>query len=254
MFIYNDKEYEFVWMGLFTTEERWIHPEKNEKTNEIIYVVKGEVHIEEDNREYSLKKGELVILRPGITHRGTVESQGETSFYWLHFHSSRSDFPNYVRSFGESYLFRELLHYRNQSVYNENLVNSIFLHLLYAIEQAYDNDGKSSFADEVCEWARINADARLTVKKVAEHFGYNEEYISRVVAKARGMSLVKVIDRYKISRINELLCNTHYYIKEIARIMCFSDSGALINFYKYHQGISPSKFRELHSVTHMNKK
>ena len=257
MFTYNEKAFEFVWMGLFTTDEIWIHPERREETYEIMYVVKGTVHIEEESEHHSLGKGELIILRPGVFHRGFLESEGETSFYWLHFRAENGlaeNFPMKLASFGEGHLFKELLHFRNMPSYSEDLVNAVFLHLLFAVENEGRSGSGNALAEEICEWVRINADARLTVSGVAKHFGYNSEYVSRVAAKNCGMPLKKLIDRFKIERINYLLCNTHCYVKEISDIMKFSDPSALINFYKYHRKISPSEFRRLYTEMHMNKK
>ncbi len=259
MFDYNGKSFEFDWMGLFTTAEKWIHPDKCESTYEIIYVVKGEIHLYEGENKYDLSKGELVILRPGTLHGGSDFSTGETSFYWLHFRTDlcEKELPKKIKSFAQPHLFKELLHLRNTPYYNPDLVNASFLHLFYSIMQASEeqdeNSNDRSLAADVCEWVRINADARLTVEKTAEHFGYNSEYISRLIRKKRGITLKKLIDRTLILRINDLLCNSHYYIKEISDILKFSEPSALVNFYKYHQKMTPAAYRNRFSMTHMNK-
>ena len=38
-------------MGLFSTDEKWIHPKRVIKSYEIIYVVEGRIYIDEDDKE-----------------------------------------------------------------------------------------------------------------------------------------------------------------------------------------------------------
>ena len=60
----------YDYMGLFTTDDNWIHPTSTESTYEIIYVTNGNVYIKEDDICYDLAKGDLIILKPGISHYG----------------------------------------------------------------------------------------------------------------------------------------------------------------------------------------
>ena len=75
---------EFQKIGLFCSEEDWIHPKASVPTYEIIYVVEGQVHIEEQGKRYSLQPGDLILLRPFFLHQGFQKSETPTKFYWLH--------------------------------------------------------------------------------------------------------------------------------------------------------------------------
>ena len=72
-------------MGLFDSDVDWIHPTVTIDSFELIYVVAGEIFLREDDTNYHLKKGELLLLDAGKEHGGTQLSHGRTSFYWLHF-------------------------------------------------------------------------------------------------------------------------------------------------------------------------
>lgn len=69
----------FDGMGLFEYDGKWIHPEKIEKTYEIIYVVNGEVNICEGDKFITAKRKNLIILSPGVPHKGFKESISNTS-------------------------------------------------------------------------------------------------------------------------------------------------------------------------------
>lgn len=243
----------FNGMGLFTTTKEWIHPEKVEKTSEIIYVTSGKVFLFEEDKSYALNKGDLLILKPETVHRGYKKSFGKTSFYWLHL---LGDIPEnmygIIKNFSGAGLFRELIDYANMPVKNENALRIVTEHILLNIENEYEREGKKRLAKEIYEWVRINVNSGLTVEKTADYFGYNSEHISRIIRNEYGIGLKRLIDRFLLDKIKDFLCNTTYSVKEIAAITEFSESSAFINFFKYHEKISPSEYRNKHTEIHMN--
>ena len=115
MYILQNDQILFDYAGLFHSQSEWIHPERVEKTYEIIYVTEGEVFIEEAGREYHLSRGNLLLLSPGLSQRGTRITAG-VGFYWVHFHLKGAALPftaRHFQGFENAYLFRELLHYNN---------------------------------------------------------------------------------------------------------------------------------------------
>lgn len=247
-------EIEFVHMGLFTTQEVWTHPKVCESTCEIICVTEGEVHIAEGDNEYSLFPGDLLVLSKGREHGGFKESTGKTSFYWVHFtiHGMNPD-TNVINNFTHISLFKELLHNSSTPLSEQYTKDCVLVHILSEIASAKNKDSSNTLAGSVFEWARINAKNGLTVEKVAEHFGYNCEHISRLIKKQYGMSLKSIIDDFLIKQAKNYLCNTTYSVKEISDILGFSSANTFIHFFKYHEKKSPTNYRNTYSNTHMNK-
>lgn len=255
MIKYNDCEIEFSAIGLFTTNKEWLHPVKCEKTYEIIYVTEGEVFLYEDDKKIDLKKGELVVLQPFKTHGGYKTSTGKTAFYWLHFTMNRDVKSTFtLNSFSDSYLFKKLLHYNNIPTASNFIKDSIACHILGEIKMSDKILNQDSLASNIIEWTRINSSGKLSVKKCAEHFGYNSDYISFLIKKEYKKSLKSIINDYIIKKANEYLLNTSYSIKEISNILEFESPNNFVNYYKYHENISPSKFRNHYYSTHMNNK
>ncbi len=247
----------FDYAGLFQSDREWIHPERIGKNYEIIYMVHGEMYICEDEQEYHLERGQALLLSPGRPHRGT-RTTTQLSFYWVHF-SMNGPIP-FSRRFFDSLenpsLFKELLHVNNLPSVPEYLVNSVLVHLLSALchasgehEPRYD-----VMAEKIYEWVRINATAKLTVKAIAEHFGYSEDHTSRICKKNYGIGAKSLINRFLLSRAKELLSNTNKYVKEIASALEFVDDKAFIGYFKYHENCSPTEFRNRFSRLHMNSK
>ena len=250
------QNYQFGYAGLFRTEEKWTHPERTEKTYEIICVTKGEVWIEEGGREYHASRGQVLLLSPNIPHKGTRYTT-DVGFYWVHFSVSDGSLPfdqRFFERFESLYLFKELLHCNNLSSVPEYLVNSVLLHILSELCHLSE-DGNAHYdsnAEKIYEWIRIQADARLTVANVAEHFGYTADHVSRICKKNYGVGACELINRFLIARAKELLCNTGRYVKEIAWELGFSDDKSFIGFFQYHESCSPTEFRNRFSKLHMN--
>lgn len=52
---------------------------------DLIYVVQGVLHMEENGQKYSLAPGQFLILPPNRPHRGNQPCTEDTLFYWIHF-------------------------------------------------------------------------------------------------------------------------------------------------------------------------
>ena len=250
----NDTQIEFTYMGLFTTDEDWIHPQSCESTYEIIYVTNGDVFLAENDTFYDLKKGDIIVLRPGEIHRGYKKSFGKTSFYWIHFKMNKMTKTTVKTDFSNVSVIKELMHYSHNPNSEQYVKDSLLMHLLSVLSVDIKQDKSSSLAADIFEWTRINAASGLSVQTVADHFGYNCEYVSKLIKREYGITLKKLIDRYIIEKAKNYLNNTSYSIKEISNILGFSSPNTFINFFKYHEEISPSKYKNSYSYTHMNKK
>ncbi len=241
-------------MGLFDTDKIWSHPARLENTYEIIYVTSGIVYLYEDNEKYVLEKGDIILLRPNRVHGGYKNSLPRTSFYWLHFYGDIPDeFCGYQNNFIDSGLFRKIMHYDNMPLRDEDALRILTEHILFNIKEAHILNNNNKLSMEVYEWVRINISSGLTCQSVSQHFGYNFEHLSRVIKKEYGVTLKALIDKFLCDKIEDLLLNTNLSIKEISAELHFrGDTTTLINFFKYHRKISPSKYRHRYTAIHMN--
>lgn len=261
MFTYPEADYAFG--GLFYTEEKWIHPTRNIDSYEIIYVVEGTVHLQEEGQAFTLQKGDVYLLRPHVTHGGWQESSGKTSFYWVHFRtedvSALQIRPGLVRS-TDSYRFavllRQILHIANTPAYPSYTLQASLLQLLGELSAAQMAAGRSQapLLFEISEYVRINAQKRVTVQSVADKFGYNPDYVSALFRQNFHISLKQYISNRQVAAAKELLVTTNQPIKWVAEQMGWADENEFIHFFKYHAGIAPNRFRNLYARTHMNNK
>ena len=100
-------------IGRFSLTEEWRHPRRIIKSHELIVVLEGILYINEGGVFYELKKGDALLLEPGLLHYGTRSVSEPVSFFWLHF---RTDLPMpFKTAVGQelhdlNYILRKLLH------------------------------------------------------------------------------------------------------------------------------------------------
>lgn len=245
----------FAYAGLFTSQGTWTHPDRTEKTFEILYVTSGTVRIREEQTLYTAPKGSLLVLEAGKRHFGVGKECG-VGFYWLHFSTHNMVLPfetRFLESFSDPHLFKELLHYVFLPSPPKALVNALLVRILAQIAYAESRPEKADkAAEEIYEWLRINASAALSATAAAKHFGFCADHLSRLLKRQYGVGTKGVIDRFVLSRAKELLSNTGLYVKEIAYELKFESDKAFIGFFKYHEGLYPTEWRDRFYKIHMN--
>ena len=203
--------------GHFTSREPWTHPERTIRTVECMVITQGEVWIREDGELYELHEGDVLFLEPERRHGGDRVSVGKVSFYWIHmtpFCLGDGDAPMKQFSLREPYpvslLFRQILHYSTQG-FPAQVCDALLCVLLAELagQSHPEEDAAVPLALRVREWIRINSDRPLEVSHIADHFGYNADYLSRLIRKSYGTSLKGLIARYRMQEIRTLLLRVY---------------------------------------------
>lgn len=243
--------------GKFVSHGEWIHPDRIINSHEIIFVINGNVYINEGGVEYHLKKNDLLLLDPGVRHFGFKHSTN-TSFFWLHFaESPRIPFELKYQNINEAYnlslLFKQLMHYRAGERGDERLDYLTRLILLECFSTSKKEDHANRIISEIAAWISANRDTPLKVSLVSKHFGYNADYLCRIFKAHFGKSLKEYLDEIKIDHVKQVLLTSNMSLKEVAYNTGFGDYKYFLKFFKYHEGITPTQFLKSYPKTHINK-
>ena len=251
----------FIHGGKFISRGQWKHPERTIDNTEIMIVTKGTVYIALDGREYVLTPGDVLRISPEVLHGGTRTSTDNVSFYWVHFYGAEEGElpPVYLRPENLSQaeiIVRQLLHYANTEGYPRECVDYLIRLLIIELNAEDLRSGASNHRlfSAVKEWVRVNCDLPIKVSDVAQQFNYNEDYLNRVFRSFYPDGLKAYIDAMKMQRIKYDLINESMSIADIAAKYAFSDYKYFLKYFKYHEGISPTKYRQLYYNIHTNNK
>lgn len=259
--INGDLKLEYVSSGLFKSDGTWCHPRRIIDTYEIIFMYEGTAYICEDGIEYTLRKNDILLLTPGKEHYGFRQSEEYVSFSWLHYRSTHKDYTDFTKYFhtpnpyGLKTLFSQCLHTVNTPAYNSicaDLYTALIVEEILSIVKT-NSRSQNYLASQIWEYVRINIEKDLSVKTVAEHFGYHENHISRIFKGAYGILLKTYIAKQRIEYARNLLHTTLYTVKQISQMLSFKSENHFIKFFKYHTKITPSEYRNSYSNTHINK-
>lgn len=246
----------------FSQENDWIHPERIIDSYEIIFVISGKFIIQEAKNIYELHAGDLLILDKNTPHRGLDTAPAlPVSFYWGHFDDYPSNLllPKHMKITNQAnliVLFKQLIHYNYSSRYPSFASDLVMRMILTEINVQYMNTHKEhiTLINEICEWIRINIDKNITVKDISEQFGYNKDYLTHLMKQIGLPGLKQIIIQARCDRARYLLLTTKMPLKAISHQMEFPDINDFLKFFKRHEGITPSEFRNIYSKTHLNKK
>ena len=82
----------------------------------------------------------------------------------------------------------------------------------------------------------------LNVSTVAEQFGISVSYLSRSFKEVHGVNLLEYIQRLRVDAAKKLLRN--HSIKDVAQMVGFWDSQALVRTFKKYEGIGPGEYKK----------
>lgn len=258
----NSTDYlEYISSGLFKSDCAWCHPRRIIDSYEIIFMHEGTAYISEGDIEYVLNKNDILILEPGKEHFGYRTSEENVSFSWIHFQTNHEEYTTLLKNFSveDHYrlktLFSQCLHTTSTPEYNRialDLYTALIIEELLRLIKTASING-NYLAAQIKEYVRLNIEKNISVKTIADHFGYHENHTSRVFKATYNTLLKTHITNQKLEYTKNLLSNTLYSIKQISQMLSFKSENHFIKFFKYHTKMSPLEYRNTYCNTHMNK-
>lgn len=120
---------------------------------------------------------------------------------------------------------------------------------LLQIFATINNDGQEQSEEDEVERMLEYIDERYlaieSMEEVAEEFGYNYAYLSRMFKKKVGKSMSRYITDKKMGLAKELLVNkTELRVTEVSDLCGYGDYRYFSRVFKSEVGISPSDYRE----------
>lgn len=282
----------FETAGEFISESSWTHAERTIYNYELVIGVNETVYIREEERDYEIGPGEILLLLPGRRHGGYAVSRPGVKFYWIHFHFAEEPvflsekdmkeaadlicsrpqrswsvhelfLPQYIRF--ENWdriniLVNQILHVANSNYFTHQSLNYLLTSLLIEISEStlgrYTLKGGGAKGDvhfnKIAEWTRIHAAEPLTVSDIARRFNYNKDYLCRLFKQHTSLSPLEFIHFVRIGKAKELLSRTALPVSEIAMEAGYADDKYFMRLFKKQVNMTPSQFRNAYHKTFMN--
>lgn len=237
--------------GLIHAKKNWLHKKRFLEKYELIYVTEGSLHLYIDNAQVTLAEDDLIVIAPYKTIGGFKKSSTPTAFFWADFITDDAEHfgistkqihinqPDKIRA-----LLEDLMSASQQKNINDYTLDSFLLFLFHHINtNAENNSHQQLIVHKISNYIEEHISEPLTVDTIADVFKYNKDYISRLFKNFYGISLKNYINKQKINLSKKLLTTSNYTVKDISNLLGYNDSNLFTKFFKYHENMSPSDFR-----------
>ena len=262
--------------GLFVSMGKGTHVRRVTDWYELIVVRSGTLEIREENRRFSLKAGQSLLLWPGREHAGVSPYGPDLSFYWAHFtlpDSSTDSRPaeacNQELGFNLHQLSeparpdyqRELLHRyldeRERGRLHPAQASLLLTQILFEAAQTAPtpdpSDHTTALAGRIDTYIAQNCHEPLSTSAIAEAMNYNEDYLGRIFRRAYGITITEAVHRHQITLAKSMLQSSKMNISEIARHSGFNDDRYFRRIFRRLEGLTPNRYRRMYSRIHINR-
>lgn len=259
----------YNWCGKFESPSpEWMHLTRDLIDFELIVVTDGILYIADSQKEYTIRKGEYILMAPDKFQHGYRQSN--CSFYWLHFrvindtyrvHSTISDTDDdtcfyisaseKIASPDRIIILMKQLQDSDRRYHNHTLnsaLTSAILQELYSQGTAHkkisEQNKSAQIYNDIIDYISYHACENMRVSEIADYFGYNDKYLSTFFKKQSGISLKQFMIQSKMDVAKAELTDTNHSIAQIAYNVGFNDTHNFTNSFKKCTGLSPSAYRE----------
>ena len=104
-------------------------------------------------------------------------------------------------------------------------------------------DGRTECIEKVIQYIHCNLDHEIHRSDIAKWVNFNEDYVSRMFKKEKGISLKEYIIREKMKLARDLLRTTNFSIGAIATKVGFDNFSHFSMTYKKIMGVTPMEER-----------
>lgn len=257
--INNDETQEYIRVRnccTVTANEEMMYSRRFLDCCELIYVTVGKVYIAVEKKEYAVGAGEAVLVPCYQVVEGVRPSDMKTTFYTVSFSCSEALIENIAErvvpiqedSYFIGKLFQRLenslLEHGSDSNYEGD---ALCLTILCGLRDNIERSEKSSISilNTVMDYINENMDKMLTIETIANHFGYNKDYLLKIFRERYGITIKKYINEKKLANVKQLLTTTDMPVSKIGASIGFTENELFEKYFKYHEKVTPQRYRKI---------
>ncbi|MBE6597266.1 MAG: helix-turn-helix transcriptional regulator [Ruminococcaceae bacterium] len=223
------------------------------KRIEITVITEGELTAILDGKTYTAKKGDI-LFRYGIDP--TVESEKYHSHHTVCFYvdfdreKGSFDIPHIIHSPENTItclqIIDKIIEASILSPENELLLSGLFLQLLGEVESIFSESrsgstpGEHRYIERAKKYIYEHISEPILQNDIADYLGITPEYLCYVFKKNEGCSVIRLINKIKLTRIRLLMENNRISLAQASAQYGFSDPNYVSKLYKkyYNENIT----------------
>ena len=136
---------------------------------------------------------------------------------------------------------------------NESFIDYVCVVLKKTAEYT-PNTNTSVDIDGIKNYIDMHFDEELYLDKIADLFGVNSKYLSRLIKEQIGINFNQYVMGIRIQKATEMLKNTSMSINEIMEKTGFNSRNTFVRVFKKFEGLTPSEYKKLNYKERGNNK
>ncbi len=263
--------------GLKTVEKlkldkEFFFPTESHSFYEFVYVLSGEIYLENNDKSLSLNAGEFRLTFPNVAHRYFTENDSEIFIVCFKCKSnvlSILDQPILIKN--DQKILMEKLIFEIENSFKlpfeervelkkdapigakqitENIIEELLIRLL---RDRLDNSTilsvknktelQSALVNDIVEILKENVYKKISLSKICKSLFYSSTYLNNVFKEHKHVTIMKYYNTLKIEESKRLLLQG-ISIQEISDKLCFDTPNYFTKTFKSITGLTPSKYRQ----------
>lgn len=239
----------------------------------IVYILSGSCTYNIDSLPYQVRKGDVIVLNPGVSHEKKF-AQGEEI---VEFHSGFNNIciknlpkdcltapgscPVLTLSQYEQDLYkccREILsEQENKEPGCELMIKSLFMKLIvlllkgtHANEAAGESGGvtfesyeRGNIVNTIISFINDNYTKDISLDRISRNLYLSPVYISKVFKEEAGESPINYLIKYRLAKARDMLEEGSLPVKAVAKSVGYHDAYHFSKLFKKYYGYPPSKYK-----------
>ena len=256
---------------LLAASEPFFHVDRTADFNILIYVTEGVIYVTEDETDYAVGAGELLILKGGVHHFGKHEIPRGTKWYFIHFTCGgagglpnffpdgspippytsaqyKLQLPKYLTGLSGSSFERALSslvdYFHSDDMYKRWRLNLRLFELLGMLALSeFSHKAAPQLSDKVCTYLAEHICEPFSAEKLSREFYLSYKRLAAVFKKEKDVTMQQYHNTLRMNEACRLLRSTLMSVGEISAALGFADMLYFSRCFRAAQGCSPTEYR-----------
>lgn len=240
---------------------------------ELLIVISGSVNYIIDDNYHNLRRGQVLILDPGVYHNLLLDERTKVSilligitnvnfiedgenFIELKYNSSILTLNTYEedflkccdelvkeqknKKFAYSLLLKSLVMKLLAIIFREIELNDTYL---YTVNCSNESREKRNIVNTIIDYLEANYMKEVSLDKLSKNMYLSSVYISKIFKEETGDSPINHLIKIRLSKAKQLLTESNLPIKVVAQTVGYNDAYYFSKLFKKYYGVPPSKIK-----------
>lgn len=217
----------------------------------LLYTEQGVLDVYIDEKKIRLSSKDLLLVPPyHVLKQAAENADTETRLYSAEFSCSQFKFfeighhVHISNAAGIEPLLSELYNtfMLQEGHYYQDAQLLLIIRLIKKLAFGYGE--QQQLAERIRTYILQHLMQPLNIPDISEALNYNKDYLCRIFKKEYGVSIKEYLNKEKIELSKRLLQTSELSITAIAKMLGWDEMNLFVKFFKYHEGTTPSQYRQ----------